>query len=309
MKQFYYFSKNKLKFVEIKNFYRKYLFLSLFFGFISSFILFGSYLIVKEVINPDSKLSSLRLKNRQLVEEVEKLTKKYQEFENKLDELSLQSNDLRLSVNLDPLTEEDREIGIGGSIFNDVFFNSETEVEEALLNLDEFVNNLEVKLNLEKSSYSEISEQMKLNEKLFASIPAIIPSEGMRGDRFGMRSHPILGIRRMHYGLDVVANIGTPVYAPGAGKISFVGRRGGYGITVEIDHGFGYTTLYSHLSKAEVKQGQYVERGELIAKTGNSGKLSTGPHLHYEVKHNGVALNPENFIYDDVQLFEIVKKE
>ncbi|MBZ0183464.1 MAG: M23 family metallopeptidase [Melioribacteraceae bacterium] len=309
MKQFYYFSKNKLKFVEIKNFYRKYLFLSLFFGFISSFILFGSYLIVKEVINPDSKLSSLRLKNRQLVEEVEKLTKKYQEFENKLDELSLQSNDLRLSVNLDPLTEEDREIGIGGSIFNDVFFNSETEVEEALLNLDEFVNNLEVKLNLEKSSYSEISEQMKLNEKLFASIPAIIPSEGMRGDRFGMRSHPILGIRRMHYGLDVVANIGTPVYAPGAGKVSFVGRRGGYGITVEIDHGFGYTTLYSHLSKAEVKQGQYVERGELIAKTGNSGKLSTGPHLHYEVKHNGVALNPENFIYDDVQLFEIVKKE
>lgn len=309
MKQFYYFSKNKLKFVEIKNFYRKYLFLSLFFGFISSFILFGSYLIVKEVINPDSKLSSLRLKNRQLVEEVEKLTKKYQEFENKLDELSLQSNDLRLSVNLDPLTEEDREIGIGGSIFNDVFFNSETEVEEALLNLDEFVNNLEVKLNLEKSSYSEISEQMKLNEKLFASIPAIIPSEGMRGDRFGMRSHPILGIRRMHYGLDVVANIGTPVYAPGAGKVSFVGRRGGYGITVEIDHGFGFTTLYSHLSKAEVKQGQYVERGELIAKTGNSGKLSTGPHLHYEVKHNGVALNPENFIYDDVQLFEIVKKE
>ncbi|MAT58109.1 MAG: hypothetical protein CMF23_09080 [Ignavibacteriae bacterium] len=309
MKQFYYFSKNKLKFVEIKNFYRKYLFLSLFFGFISSFILFGSYLIVKEVINPDSKLSSLRLKNRQLVEEVEKLTKKYQEFENKLDELSLQSNDLRLSVNLDPLTKEDREIGIGGSIFNDVFFNSETEVEEALLNLDEFVNNLEVKLNLEKSSYSEISEQMKLNEKLFASIPAIIPSEGMRGDRFGMRSHPILGIRRMHYGLDVVANIGTPVYAPGAGKVSFVGRRGGYGITVEIDHGFGYTTLYSHLSKAEVKQGQYVERGELIAKTGNSGKLSTGPHLHYEVKHNGVALNPENFIYDDVQLFEIVKKE
>jgi murein DD-endopeptidase MepM/ murein hydrolase activator NlpD len=309
MKQFYYFSKNKLKFVEIKNFYRKYLFLSLFFGFISSFILFGSYLIVKEVINPDSKLSSLRLKNRQLVEEVEKLTKKYQEFENKLDELSLQSNDLRLSVNLDPLTEEDREIGIGGSIFSDVFFSSETEVEEALLNLDDYVNNLEVKLNLEKSSYSEISEKMKINEKLFASIPAIIPSEGIRGDRFGMRSHPILGIRRMHYGLDIVANIGTPVYAPGGGKVSFVGRRGGYGITVEIDHGFGYTTLYSHLSKAEVKQGQYVERGELIAKTGNSGKLSTGPHLHYEVKHNGVALNPENFIYDDVQLFEIVKKE
>lgn len=309
MKQFYYFSKNKLKFVEVKNFYRKFLFLTLFFSFISSFVLFGSYLIIKEVINPDAKLSSLRLKNRQLASEVERLTDKYKDFENKLDELSLESNDLRLSVNLEPLSDEDREIGIGGNIFKDVTFNSESDVDNALLNLNDFVNSLDAKLTFEKSSYNEISEKMKLNEKLFASIPAVLPAEGRKGDRFGMRKHPILGIRRMHYGLDVVANIGTPVYAPGAGRVSFVGRRGGYGITVEIDHGFGYTTLYSHLSKTLVKRGQKVERGELIAKTGNSGKLSTGPHLHYEVKHNGVALNPENFIYDDVQLFEIVKKE
>lgn len=309
MKQFYYFSKNKLKFVEIKSFYRKFLFLSLFFSFVTSFILFGGYLIIKEVINPDSKLSSLRLKNRALSTEIERLTEKYKDFESKLDELSLESNDLRLSVNLVPLNKEDREIGIGGSIFKDVRFNSESDIDNALSNLNSFVNSLDAKLVFEKNTYKEISEKMKLNEKLFASIPAIVPSDGIRGDRFGMRKHPILGIKRMHYGMDLIANIGTLVYAPGGGTVSFVGRRGGYGITVEIDHGFGYTTLYSHLSETLVKQGQKIERGELIAKTGNSGKLTTGPHLHYEVKHNGVALNPENFIYDDVQLFEIVNKE
>lgn len=309
MKQFYYFSKNKLKFVEITNFYKKFLFLTLFFSFTASFILFGGYLVIKEVINPDAKLSSLIIKNRQLNSEIEKLADRYKEFENKLDQLSLQNNDLRLSVNLDPLTDEDREIGIGGSIFDNVLFKSESDIEEALLSLNGFVNKLETKLTLEKSSYDEISEKMKLNEKLFSSIPAIIPSDGVRGDRFGMRKHPILGIKRMHNGLDLVSNVGTNVYAPGAGKVSFAGRRGGYGITLEIDHGFGYTTLYSHLSKMVVKQGQIVERGELIAYSGNSGKLTTGPHLHYEVKHNGVALNPENFIYDDVQLFDIVNKE
>ncbi len=89
---------------------------------------------------------------------------------------------------------------------------------------------------------------------------------------------------------------------------AYVGRKGGYGKVVKIDHGFGYATLYAHLSKIEVKKGQKIERGELIAKTGNTGSLSTGPHLHYEVMHNGIRLNPRNFIFDDVKLFDIRQK-
>jgi murein DD-endopeptidase MepM/ murein hydrolase activator NlpD len=123
-----------------------------------------------------------------------------------------------------------------------------------------------------------------------------------------MRMHPILKIRRMHTGTDFVANVGTPVYAPGGGVVSFAGRRGGYGITLEIDHGFGYKTIFAHLSKILVKKGQKITRGDLIAESGNSGKLSTGPHLHYEVRHNGIALNPKNFMYDDVDLFEVVSR-
>ncbi|GBD91038.1 murein DD-endopeptidase MepM [bacterium BMS3Abin04] len=133
--------------------------------------------------------------------------------------------------------------------------------------------------------------------------------KGRFGDRFGMRMHPILHIRRMHNGLDIIANIGTKVYAPGAGKVSFVGRKNGYGKVVEIDHGFGYVTLYAHLSKQFVKRGQRVKRGDLIALSGNSGRLTTGPHLHYEVRHDGIPLNPRNFMYDDIKLFDIVSNQ
>jgi len=119
-----------------------------------------------------------------------------------------------------------------------------------------------------------------------------------------MRMHPILKIRRMHEGLDIVTNLGTPVHSTGDGRVEFVGRKGGYGLCVEINHGFGYRTIYGHLSKAEVKKGQKVKRGTEIAKSGTSG-LSTGPHLHYEVEHNGVKQNPEGFFFDDLNYFAV----
>ena len=123
-----------------------------------------------------------------------------------------------------------------------------------------------------------------------------------------MRFHPILKITRMHNGIDIITDVGTKVYAPGGGVVESVGWKGGYGLTVEISHGFGYKTLYAHLENTKVKQGQKLVRGELIAYSGNSGRLSSGPHLHYEVHHNGVTLDPINFIYDDVKIFEVAKK-
>jgi murein DD-endopeptidase MepM/ murein hydrolase activator NlpD len=112
----------------------------------------------------------------------------------------------------------------------------------------------------------------------------------------------------MHNGIDIITDVGTKVFAPGSGIIDFVGWRSGYGLTLEIDHGYGYRTLYGHLKEIDVKEGEHVTRGDLLALTGNSGELSSGPHLHYEVRHNGIALDPRNFIYDDVSIFEIVKK-
>ena len=107
----------------------------------------------------------------------------------------------------------------------------------------------------------------------------------------------------MHTGIDIINDVGTSVKASGKGKVVFAGVKGGYGLTVEIDHGFGYQTIYAHLSKINVKEGQIVNRNQLIAKSGNSG-LSSGPHLHYEVLHNGQNLNPAEFFFDEYSYFE-----
>jgi murein DD-endopeptidase MepM/ murein hydrolase activator NlpD len=114
-----------------------------------------------------------------------------------------------------------------------------------------------------------------------------------------MRLHPILNIYRMHEGIDIINEVGTSVYASADGTVDFTGRRGGYGLAVEINHGYSLKTLYGHLSKIVVREGQQVKRGELIARSGNTG-LSNGPHLHYEVRINGVAQNPTEYFFDDI---------
>lgn len=280
----------------------------MFFSVINAFLVFSGYFIVNEILNPDSEVKALQQKNRNLQDQLSELINKYEDFESDLDNLITQSNDLRLRVNLEPLTEEDRNVGVGGSVFENYIPNNSIEFDNLLKRLNAYVDQINTKLELEKNNYSEVEKTLELNEQLYSAIPAIVPIEGRVTDSFGMRMHPILKIRRMHTGTDFVANVGTPVYAPGGGTVSFAGRRGGYGITLEIDHGFGYKTVYAHLSKILVKKGQKITRGDLIAESGNTGKLSTGPHLHYEVRHNGIALNPINFMYDDVDLFEVVSK-
>ena len=306
MKKIYYFSKSKLQFVEVKNFYRKYLFLVAFFSIISGFILFGSYYLIHNLINPDFEVSSLKSRNEVLELKLKTLLAQYKKLDSKIDALKNQDNDLRLAVNLNPISKSDREVGVGGSEFSDIIPNASGSV---LKQLDQYTNKISAKINFELNNYKQISTSLKTNKKLYAAIPAIDPMQGRFGDRFGMRMHPILHIRRMHSGLDIIANVGTKVYAPGAGRVSFVGRKSGYGRVVEIDHGFGYVTLYAHLSKQLVRKGQRVKRGDLIALSGNSGRLTTGPHLHYEVRHEGIPLNPRYFMYDDVKLFDIVSNQ
>ena len=309
MKNFYYFSKNRLKFVEVRNFYRKFVFLILFFSFLFSFLIFGSYFVIKEFINPDAEVKTLLTENNELKSQLRNFGNKFKEFNSKINELAEINDDLRLKVNLDPLTEEDRKIGTGGNILEEFTLTSSDDVNDLIASLNTEVDRINTKFSFEMNNYSEIEKTFEYNQKLFDALPAIKPTEiGRFGDKFGMRMHPILKIRRMHYGQDIVVDRGTKVYAPGAGKIEFAGRKGGHGNTIIIDHGFGYKTLYSHLSKFNTKKGKSVKRGDLIAFSGSSGKLATGPHLHYEIKHNGIALDPRNFMYDDVKIFEFTNK-
>ncbi len=307
MKQFYYFSKNKLKFIEIRSFYRKFVFLTVFFSILLTFFIFSGYFILNEFINPDAKIKSLQAENRELSRIFNSLLDQYKELDAELDYLTRVNNDLRLSLNLNPITSTDEEIGVGGRLFPEVHPSSSKELNFVLNELDFYINKVGSKVNLEKNNYSDLEEALKYNNKLYDAIPAIKPTNGAFGDKFGMRLHPILKINRMHNGIDIITRVGTEVYAPGAGKVIFTGRRDGYGRTIEIDHGFGYKTLFAHLSKVLVKKGQLIKRGDLIALSGKSGNLTTGPHLHYEIRHNGIALNPRNFMFDDLKLFEIVK--
>jgi len=159
-------------------------------------------------------------------------------------------------------------------------------------------------LYVQSKSYDEVFELAKRKEEMMAAIPAIQPvsNKDLRriGSYFGYRTDPFYKVTKMHDGIDFTAPVGTEIYATGNGKIAEIERsRGGYGNCIVIDHGFGYKTLYAHLSKIDVKQGQKVVRGQVIGRVGNTGK-STAPHLHYEVHKGKSAIDPINFFFNDL---------
>ena len=304
MKKLYYFSKSKLQFIEIKNYKVKLVsYFTLAVLTFSAFI-FGAYFFINSITNPGNSLIALRSENETLKKKLLTISDQYEILNKQVDSLSKHDRELRLAADLEPISDEEKKLGIGGGSFDNAldFLNDESsfKLKKAL----SFVDEVSRKIEFEKSQYNEIGKKLSENKKLFAAIPAIKPCTGTVGlHGFGMRLHPILGIKRMHDGIDIITDRGTPVHATGNGKIDFVGYRGGYGLCIEIDHGFGYRSVYAHLSKTLVKKGQNVKRGDLIAKTGSSG-LATGPHLHYEVHHNGVYENPTGFFFDNISFFD-----
>jgi len=165
------------------------------------------------------------------------------------------------------------------------------------------VDILEKEMYVQARSYDEILEMAKNQETRMENIPAIQPVLNKDLKRmasgYGWRVDPVYHIRRFHEGMDFSAPIGTDIFATGNGTVTFAGWRQGYGQTVEIDHGFGYATLYAHCHKVFVRPGKKVKRGDVIALVGNTGK-STGPHVHYEVHLNGKPIDPRNFYFYDL---------
>ncbi len=178
--------------------------------------------------------------------------------------------------NLPPISDEVRKVGVGGGYFENNIDFSSGRIDSKLQKTLALVDVISRKFAFEKANYIEISQKIVENRLLFEAIPAIRPCIGtLEENSFGMRMHPILKILKMHEGIDIVTDIGTPVNATGKGVVDFVGIRGGYGLCIEINHGYGYATMYGHLSSVEVRNGQKIERGSEIAKSGNSG-LSIG---------------------------------
>jgi murein DD-endopeptidase MepM/ murein hydrolase activator NlpD len=150
--------------------------------------------------------------------------------------------------------------------------------------------------NLLTGSFRDASDSLAETMRRLVSTPSLMPTQGWLSSNFSRRRyHPLLHIVRPHEGIDVRAPVGTPIEAPAAGMVIKAGWDGGYGRTVEIDHGFGIVTRYAHTSKILVKPGQRVERGEVIAKVGRSG-LAEASHLHYEVHVAGRPVDPLRFV-------------
>ncbi len=148
---------------------------------------------------------------------------------------------------------------------------------------------------LRETEMIEVTEFIKDREDIMASTPFGKPAAGWITSGFGIRVSPYTGKPHMHEGLDIAASPGTPVYATAEGVVKSADYSPGFGKVVVIEHGYGVETTFGHNSQLHVKVGQKVKRGDLIANVGNTGR-STGPHLHYEVHHNGAPVNPDNYI-------------
>ena len=172
------------------------------------------------------------------------------------------------------------------------------------------VDMLTKELALQSKSLDVILELAKAKNKLLAAIPAIQPvrNENLKSlaSGFGYRTDPFTKARKMHEGMDFSAKNGTPIYATGDGVIAKADNTAsGYGNHIVIKHGYGYETLYGHLSKYKVRAGQHVKRGDIIGYVGSTGR-SEGPHLHYEVHKDGKVVNPLNFYYGNISAIEYV---
>ena len=178
--------------------------------------------------------------------------------------------------------------GVGGPAVGE-------EPADSLATLQRQIDDLRREVDLQRVSQEELQGFLNDQRSLLGARPAGWPVKGWITSSFGVRRDPFDGRRRMHEGLDIATRTGTPVLATAAGIVREVGSDPGYGKLVVVDHGYGYTTLYAHNSQIKVKVGQRLKRGDLVALAGNTGR-SSGPHVHYEVRFNGVPVNPHKYL-------------
>lgn len=215
-----------------------------------------------------------------------------------LDEFEKQ---IRVIANLDKSNETDNLFGVGGSIPEDL--EADVPLKEKhnslMREMHDQIDQLEVAAVNQQSDFQSLLKHLELQHNLLASTPTIRPisprTDSWVTSSFGHRISPFTNRREMHKGYDIATTQGTPVLATADGVVTFVGNRGLLGQTIVIDHGHGIVTRYGHCSKVLKKRGEKVGRWDTIALVGNTGR-STGPHVHYEVLLNGLAVNPEKYI-------------
>ena len=264
-------------------------------------IFFGVFIAVLLVLNYSL---SLRFSEDYYKIKLEETDQKYSEvsqelldritqLENELKLIEEKDSELRTYATLAPLSDDVKAQGVGGS---EVDMNLNTIDDSSIMLLKDKVDSLAFAVNIQKDSFNTIFNKIKSNEKMYRHIPSISPVKGYIGSKYGYRTDPIDGKRRMHSGLDFPVNLNTDVVATGDGVVTKAQYDSGWGRYIKIDHGYGYETVYAHLWKINVKKGQKVKRGDKIGKSGNSGRAA-GFHLHYEVHKNNKTVDPLNYFF------------
>ncbi len=302
----YKFSAETIEYVEIRQSKKSKIKKIAFYFFASiciSLIYFFFYL--KIFNSPEEK--ALKKENEELHKIYLELNEKLISINNEFAIIEERDDKIyRAIFNIDPL--EIRDGGSGGS--NKYAHYDKITSKNLVISTAERINKLTEKITIENKSLSDLEKLAFSKQKELLHIPAIQPVENKdllrTGSGFGMRHHPILNIYRPHKGQDFVCPKGSEVYATADGKVSSVRWSTTFGRVVEINHGYGYLTLYGHLSKYIVKLSQKIKRGDLIGYVGSSG-LSSGNHLHYEVHKNGTPVNPMPYFFNDLSPDEFIK--
>lgn len=244
----------------------------------------------------------MRMENEQLLSQYKLIEQQMNDAMEVIEDIQQRDDNLyRVILQSEPIDQSVRETGFR-------YINRYRDMEQ-LPNADIIIETtqkldiLKHQVYLQSKSFDELLELCKENEERLACIPAIQPVSNKdlkyTASGYGLRIDPIYKTRKFHHGMDFSADKGAPIYATGNGTVVKAGWQSGYGLMVEIDHGFGYKTRYAHMNKISVKKGQKMKRGETIGEVGSTGK-STGPHLHYEVVVKGQKVNPINYYYLDL---------
>jgi len=267
-------------------------------------LFFASIIILIAYTFFDSpKELNLKRENAQLRKQYELISRDMDRMEAVLRDIERRDDNIyREILEAEPISQNVRSAGVGG--VNRYTHLEGYENSELVINAQRRLDKIAKRLYVQSKSFDEVVDMAKNKEQMLASIPAIqpVPNKNLKrmASGFGRRMHPIYKVPMMHWGMDFSAPTGTEIFSTGDGRVEkTVNSRRGYGKHVIIDHGYGYKTLYAHMSKINVRRGQKVKRGDIIGLVGNTG-LSSAPHLHYEVIKDGNKINPANFYFNDL---------
>lgn len=261
----------------------------------------GSFLLLLFIFGSPSE-KNLLTENSRLQAQYNILSRRLDEALHVMQRLQQRDDNLyRVIMQANPVTDALRTASYGKTNRYEEWMDMANS--KLVVNTTQKMDLLARQVYIQSKSFDEVVELCKQHDEMLASIPAIQPvaNKNLRqtASGYGTRIDPIYKTVKFHEGMDFSANVGTPVYVTGNGKVTQAGWDGLYGNSITIDHGFGYVTRYAHLSKIKVRRGQKVIRGEVIGEVGSTGK-STGPHLHYEVHVKGKVVNPVNYYFMDL---------